>query len=145
MLLFDAFSQYTSTIHCYGDMAADILLTNEFVESSFGQYLHYLGVYAREYNVHFLLQALLTKVGEVVHTCRVDEGHLTHADDAHGGDAAHVVHHLFEAVGNTEEVGAIDFVYLYTLRDDEMLNVVGEVAICGKVNLFCLYRYIGDL
>ena len=81
--LLQSFCQYTGTLQGDGDVAADIVLTDELVESGLGEYLEYLGVNTREYDAYILLQALLAQVGEVVHTGRVDEGYLTHADDAH--------------------------------------------------------------
>ena len=81
--LLQSFGQHAGTLQGDGDVAADIVLTDELVEACLGEYFHDLGVHTREYDAYILLQALLAQVGEVVHAGRVDEGYLTHADDAH--------------------------------------------------------------
>ena len=126
-------------------MRADVVLADEGIESRLGEHGQYLGVDAREHDVYALLHALLAEVSKVVYTGRVDEGHLTHAYDAHRGDGAHVVHHLFEAVGDAEEVGAIDLVHLHAVGDGEVLGIVGQVGVGAEVNLASLDRYVGHL
>ena len=116
-------------------MAANVVLADKLVELGFGEHFEYLVVNAREHDMYIFLQALLTEIVKVVHTGGVDERYLTHADDAHGGVATHVVHHLLEAVGDTEEVRAVDLVYLYAVRDGEVLRVVREVAAGTEVYL----------
>ena len=83
LLVCDFCGEYFCTFQSNGDVAADIVLTDELVEAGLGEYLHDLGVYAREYDTCLLLQALFAQIGEVVHAGRVNEGHFTHADDAH--------------------------------------------------------------
>lgn len=64
-------------------MAADVLFANEVIETCMLQLsVHFLS-YSRKHNLDAFLLTHLAKVGKVVDTRRVNEGHLTHTDDAH--------------------------------------------------------------
>ena len=56
-----------------------------------------------------------------MHTRGVNERHLTHADDAHLGAAAHVSHHFLELVADSKEIRAVDLVHLHAFGDDEVV------------------------
>ena len=56
--------------------------------------------------------------------CGVDEGHLTHTDDAHlRPSVPQCSHDFLKLVACAEEVGAIDFVDFHAIGDGEMLEI----------------------
>ena len=69
-----------------------------------------------------------------MHSRAVDEGHLSHAYDAHSRAASHAPHNLLEAVGDAEEEGAVDFIDLAAVGNLEVFEVGGfEVHLRGGV------------
>ncbi len=75
---------------------------------------------------------------EVMQSCRVDKGHLTHTDDAHLGVLLETVtHHLVKLGCGTEEERSVDFVYRYSGGEVENL-MLRKVGTFGGIQLFAV-------
>ena len=75
------------------------------------------------------------KCSQIMNTCGVDERNFTHTDDAYIRTVSQLRHRFFELRSDTEEVRAVDLIYLYAFRDDEVLFVHGNVRFFVRVNL----------
>ena len=75
------------------------------------------------------------KVLQVVHTGGIDEGNAAHADDAYQRAVGHGGHQVFKLIGNAEEVGTVNLIYLHTVGNDEVLLVKFRVGLIVGVNL----------
>ena len=82
-----------------------------------------------------------------MHTGGIYERHTAHANDANGRMILHLCRHLLKAIGHSEEEGAVDFIDLYPIWDDECLlmqrNICYGVSI--GVNLFGENRQLRHL
>ena len=59
---------------------------------------------------------------QVVHRRRIDERHLTHTDNTDRVFLARYMRHdIVELIGYTEEIRAIDLIYLYAFRYRQVL------------------------
>ena len=112
-----------SSIKCNINMATDIVLAYNIIETCLVELrVNFLG-YTRKNNLYTFLLTHLTKVSKVVDTCRVNKWNFTHTDDSYLWSVAKSCHNLLEAVTGTKEVRTIDFVYFNTLRNSKMLYV----------------------
>ena len=105
------------------DVIADVVFANDLLEVVALQHVLDLGINTREYDGDAFLLTHETHVLEVVQTGGVDEGYLTHADDANLRSIAVAGHDVLEAVAGTKEVGTVDLVDFYMLGDGEVLQV----------------------
>ena len=128
------------------DVGADVLFAQFVAEACVVEHFVHFFLHAGE---HYLCAFAATHGAErlqVVDAGGVDEGHAAHADDAHLGMVGHARHEVFKLVGDAEEVGAVDFVYLYALGDDEVfLFVELYVDFFGGVNLVGNEFHLGGL
>ena len=127
------------------DMAADVLFTDQFFHTGILKHLHHAGIDTGQHHFHPHLPAHTAHIREVVHTGRINERHLAHTDDADFGPAAHIPHHLFEFVADTEEIGAVDLIDFGSLRYDQMLQIALHIGIGIGVNLVTDDGDIGGL
>ena len=128
------------------DVIADVVFANDLLEVVALQHVLDLGIDTREYDGDAFLLAHETHVLEVVQTGRVDEGYLTHADDANLRSIAVAGHDVLEAVTGSKEVGTVDLVDFYMLGDGEVLQVATlHIGIFVEVDLVENGMYIGGL
>ena len=131
------------------DIRANVLFANEFVEAIFDKNTTYIIVDTRKDNLDTFFFRHLDEIGQVVHACRIDEGHLAHTDDTYLRTFFHAHHHLFELVGYTEEIRAIDFIHFHILGNRQVLNVgiLCQVGLCSGVYLVIVgeHTHLGGL
>ena len=75
----------------------------------------YFVSYPREHKHDPCRTALLRHYGEVVCARGIHKGDSSHPQNTHFGLPCHKLSNLFEAVGNTEEEGALDLKNLYSV------------------------------
>ena len=93
-----------------------------------------IGCHTRQHDVRSLAVAHFTQVLQVVDTRRVDERYAAHTNDPHLGVIVHGRHDFLKLVGDTEEVGAVDFIHLHALGNDEVFLVHHSVSFFVGVN-----------
>ena len=78
-----------------------------------------------KYHSNAPLTCPLTKIPEVIDSCRIDERHLTHPYDTHLRAAGflHAVK-LFKPAGETEEERSVNLIYLDSCRDVETVCIL---------------------
>ena len=124
-------------------MVADVVSTYNLFEIVAAQYCINLLVNARENDGDALLLTHQTHVLQIVQSGGVDEGNLTHTDNAHLGTAAVACHDILEAVAGTKEVGTVNLVDLDTFRNGEVLQVA-TLHVCILVEVY-LVEYGMDI
>ena len=138
----------TGTVEGDIDMRTDVFCTDKLVELRLVEHSLYLFVNTRQYDLNALFLRHQAEVRKVVDTRGIDEGHLTHTDDTHfGASVSQSAHNLLELITGTEEVGTVDLVDLYALRNGEVFKVAQlEVAfLLGRVDLVADDLDIGRL
>ena len=95
----------------------------------------YLIIYSGKDNSCFFFLRHFTKHGQVVYACGVNERNFSHTDDTYFRAVSQLCHGVFKLCSDTEEIRAVDLIYLYAFRDDEVLFVHGNVRFFVRVNL----------
>ena len=127
------------------DVAADVLFAHDAFEMVALQDAFYFLVNTRENNGDALFLTHQAHVLEVVKTSGVDEGHLTHTDDANLWTTAVARHDVLKAVASTEEIRTVNLVNLYFLGNGEVLKVATlQIGILDGVYLVEDGMHIGN-
>lgn len=120
-------------------MVTDVLTTDHLDESGLLESREDVAVDTRKNELNTTGLGAEIELLEVVYTGRIDEGNLTHTDDA---DLlvvlADATADFIELIGNTEEIGTIDLVHLSVSGDVkllEILTVEADIVVGSRIEL----------
>lgn len=101
------------------NVGTDILRPYLLVEAGLNQHPAHLLVYPGEHQVDSFRMGEAQQTLQVVQPGGIHKGNFAHPNDTDSGLVAHPVHHVVKLIGHAKKEGAIYFVHLYALGEDE--------------------------
>ena len=118
------------------DVRADVMRVHLLLDAAYEQLFVHMVIHTGEDDSDALFVRALYEHGQVVHSGRIDERHLTHSDDTNRVFLTrHMRHDIVEFVGYTEEIRAVDLIDLHAFGDGQVLEVRLDIGVFVRVYL----------
>lgn len=106
------------------DVVIDVLAAEFLIHTEFFKSVHHTWLYARKYDLHAPLFRHIAEIPEVLHSCRINERHLSHPYYTHASSCLFPLFEFLRLRCEAEEIRTVDFINLNSLVDIEIFGIL---------------------